>query len=134
MLALTKISLFLQLSSSCDGTVIVWNMKTKDPKPEHVINVMAAVSAEYVSGSRFTETAVQRMSRERPLTIGAQTSQRCISSPARIPVAWHPTGEFFVIGKDQSKARTLEGTTGTTTLFSDLLTGSNTIFRRCCIP
>ncbi|KAF8922775.1 hypothetical protein BGZ52_011001, partial [Haplosporangium bisporale] len=56
------------LSSSCDGTVIVWNMKTKDPKPEHVINVMAAISAD---------------------------------SPARIPVAWHPTGEFFVIGKDQ---------------------------------
>ncbi|KAF9374209.1 hypothetical protein CPC16_001431 [Podila verticillata] len=57
------------LSSSCDGTVIVWNMKTKDPKPEHVINVMAAISAD---------------------------------SPARIPVAWHPTGEFFVIGKDQN--------------------------------
>ncbi|KAF9298822.1 hypothetical protein BGZ74_009205 [Mortierella antarctica] len=57
------------LSSSCDGTVIVWNMKTKDPKPEHVINVMAAV---------------------------------LVDSPARIPVAWHPTGEFFVIGKDQN--------------------------------
>lgn len=26
----------------------MWNMKTKDPKPEHVINVMAAVSVEYV--------------------------------------------------------------------------------------
>lgn len=36
----------------------MWNMKTKDPKPEHVINVMAAVSAEYVFkiASRISET------------------------------------------------------------------------------
>ncbi|KAG0029871.1 hypothetical protein BGZ82_007694 [Podila clonocystis] len=63
------------LSSSCDGTVIVWNMKTKDPKPEHVINVMAAVSVEDTWTKSFTY-------------IGGSTQP--ITS-----LGWSPNGKFL---------------------------------------
>ncbi|KAF9116766.1 hypothetical protein BGX27_011080 [Mortierella sp. AM989] len=56
------------ISSSCDGTVIVWNLKSKDTKPVEIINI---------------------------------TASSTIESKARIPVAWHPSNEFFVIGKDK---------------------------------
>ncbi|KAI1316668.1 hypothetical protein EDD11_009624 [Mortierella claussenii] len=59
------------LSSSCDGTVIVWNLKSKDTAPVEIINVMAPTTTD---------------------------------SDMRIPVAWHPSGEFFVIGKDKDIA------------------------------
>ncbi|KAF8937985.1 hypothetical protein BGZ58_001792 [Dissophora ornata] len=59
------------LSSSCDGTVIVWNLKSSDTKPVEIINVIP------------------------PTTIDSTT---------RIPVAWHPSNEFFVIGKDKDIA------------------------------
>ncbi|ORZ26584.1 WD40-repeat-containing domain protein [Lobosporangium transversale] len=56
------------LSSSCDGTVIVWDMKTKKSAPLEIITVMAPTSTE---------------------------------SKYKIPIAWHTSGEFFVIGRDK---------------------------------
>lgn len=56
------------LSSSCDGTIIVWDIKTRDSKPHEIINISD------------------------PIT----------TSPVKtFPLAWHPTGEFFVVGKDK---------------------------------
>ncbi|KAF9580964.1 hypothetical protein BGW38_002188 [Lunasporangiospora selenospora] len=52
------------LSSSCDGTVIVWNLKSRDTKPVEIINVSAPFTTE-------------------------------------MPVLWHPSNEFFIIGKDK---------------------------------
>ncbi|KAF9315034.1 hypothetical protein BG003_003535 [Podila horticola] len=74
------------LSSSCDGTVIVWNMKTKDPKPEHVINVMAAVSAEdtwtksftYVGGSTQPTTCLDWSPNGKFLAVSSVDSDLCV--------------------------------------------------------
>ncbi|KAG0309029.1 hypothetical protein BGZ98_005711 [Dissophora globulifera] len=59
------------LSSSCDGTAIVWPLKTKETKPIEIINVMPPTTTD---------------------------------STTLIPVAWHPSNEFFVIGKDKDIA------------------------------
>ncbi|KAG0359042.1 hypothetical protein BGZ54_010158 [Gamsiella multidivaricata] len=56
------------LSSSCDGTVIVWALKTKNTDPLEIINIVPPTTAD---------------------------------STTKIPVAWHPSNEFFVIGKDK---------------------------------
>ncbi|KAG0210615.1 hypothetical protein BGX28_009140 [Mortierella sp. GBA30] len=56
------------ISSSCDGTVIIWNLKSKDATPLEIINVMAPTTTDSLD---------------------------------KIPVAWHPSNEFFVIGKDK---------------------------------
>ncbi|KAF9142463.1 hypothetical protein BG015_000851 [Linnemannia schmuckeri] len=56
------------LSSSCDGTIIVWDIKARDSKPYEIINI----------------------------------SEPIITSPVKsFPLAWHPSGEFFVVGKDK---------------------------------
>ncbi|KAF9990738.1 hypothetical protein BGZ75_000124 [Mortierella antarctica] len=56
------------ISSSCDGTVIVWSLKSKEATPLEIINVVAPTTTD---------------------------------SLTKIPVAWHPSNEFFVIGKDK---------------------------------
>ncbi|KAF9129281.1 hypothetical protein BGW39_004292 [Mortierella sp. 14UC] len=54
------------LSSSCDGNVIVWDVKAREKKPSEVIKV----------------------------------SEPTITTPLKsIPVTWHTSGEFFVLGK-----------------------------------
>ncbi|KAF9996747.1 hypothetical protein BGZ65_007672, partial [Modicella reniformis] len=57
------------LSSSCDGTVIVWDFK-KDASPAEIIKIIEPTTTD---------------------------------SKMRIPVAWHPSNEFFVIGKDKGR-------------------------------
>ncbi|KAG0000372.1 hypothetical protein BGZ80_010757 [Entomortierella chlamydospora] len=59
------------ISSSCDGTVIVWNLKSKDTSPVETIPVMSPTTTD---------------------------------SNVKIPVAWHPSNEYFVIGKDKDIA------------------------------
>ncbi|KAF9934592.1 hypothetical protein FBU30_001356 [Linnemannia zychae] len=54
------------LSSSCDGTVIVWDVKSRENKPHEIIHVSEPT---------------------------ATTSEKSM------PLIWHPTGEFFVVGK-----------------------------------
>ncbi|KAF9942582.1 hypothetical protein BGZ67_000806 [Mortierella alpina] len=56
------------ISSSCDGTVIVWSLKSKEATPLEIINVVTPTTTD---------------------------------SLTKIPVAWHPSNEFFVIGKDK---------------------------------
>ncbi|KAF9198016.1 hypothetical protein BGZ49_001301 [Haplosporangium sp. Z 27] len=59
------------ISSSCDGTVIVWNLKSHDARPVEIIPISEPTTTD---------------------------------SKIRIPVAWHPSNEFFVIGKDKDIA------------------------------
>ncbi|KAI8359261.1 hypothetical protein B0O80DRAFT_439828 [Mortierella sp. GBAus27b] len=59
------------ISSSCDGTVIVWDLKSKDTSPIEIIKVMEPTTTDSI---------------------------------ATIPVAWHPSNEFFIIGKDKDIA------------------------------
>ncbi|KAF9439002.1 hypothetical protein BGZ76_001897 [Entomortierella beljakovae] len=59
------------ISSSCDGTVIVWDLKAKDARPVEIITAGQPVKAD---------------------------------SNIKIPVAWHPSNEFFVIGKEKDIA------------------------------
>ncbi|KAF9194749.1 hypothetical protein BGZ51_007978 [Haplosporangium sp. Z 767] len=58
------------LSSSCDGTVIVWDLRSRDAKPLEIITILPS-----------------------PTTTDSTT---------RIPVAWHPSSEFFVVGNEVS--------------------------------